>query len=306
MSIVFLLGAGASYGSGNCTPHNPALGNGKDGLFKALVNFCPNGYFACIQKIKPNLSNIFVQDFEEGMEKLRNEECEDGTDLREMAKYFIQFQPQQGNLYHKLLQILGKKRQHCTFVTTNYDLLIELSARLLNLKCDYNNAVFTKSNNLKILKIHGSPNIWPDYGSGRLENIRFKGCKQNISASVKHINNLDEITALCREQNPGPVLAEYRRGKRVANCSKFTDKQVDLWKEAIKKASKCFIIGLRLNKEDIHIWEPLQTSHCDVYYYSPDKTCIHEILSWKERTNIYAIEKDFNHALNNIHSKLKP
>ncbi len=34
MSSAFLFGAGASFGSGNCYPEPPPLGNGLDGLFK--------------------------------------------------------------------------------------------------------------------------------------------------------------------------------------------------------------------------------------------------------------------------------
>lgn len=206
----------------------------------------------------------------------------------------------------KLLETLGKKLQHCTFATTNYDLLIEISANMLGLKYDYNNALLTKNANLKILKLHGSPNIWPDLGSGSINNITWRDATFNrLHHGPVKVVSIQEINRSCRKKHLGPVMAEYHQDKRTITGGNFTDNQIALWKEALKKASKCFIVGLRLNTADKHIWGPIESSKCNVYYYSPDENRINEILDWKRGRNIYPIEETFEGALRDIIVKLK-
>src|SRR5690606_33824911 len=102
MSTIFLLGAGASYGSDGCTPYNPPLGNGEDGLFNKLLS--ENGVAKYINENDSELAEMFMENFEQGMDSFREKYPSKVTSFhREMARYFIKFIPEQKNLYIKLL-----------------------------------------------------------------------------------------------------------------------------------------------------------------------------------------------------------
>jgi protoporphyrinogen oxidase len=92
MSTVFLFGAGASYGSGECYPKNPPLG---PGLFAELQRW--GGVAATVDE---DLRRTFEGDFEKGMEHFFRTRNSDITPfLREMADYFAQFEPGPNNYY---------------------------------------------------------------------------------------------------------------------------------------------------------------------------------------------------------------
>ena len=92
MSTVFLFGAGASYGSGECYPKNPPLGFQ---LFDEL-----QGWGGVATTADENLRDTFKKDFEAGMaEFFRTRNTDITRFLREMADYFAQFEPGTKNYY---------------------------------------------------------------------------------------------------------------------------------------------------------------------------------------------------------------
>ena len=118
MSSIFLFGAGASYGSGPCTPRPPPLGTQ---LFAELQ--AVGGVAATVDT---DLANEFMRDFEAGMDRFRVEcNIEVIKLLRDMARFFAPFEPLPGNSYLELLRVLDGTRKKAVMVTTNYDLLIE-------------------------------------------------------------------------------------------------------------------------------------------------------------------------------------
>ena len=123
--------------------------------------------------VNDELAELFKSDFEKGMDEFFEKRNTDVTPFfRDMAKYFCQFEPLQGNLYGELINILGKDKKKATFVTTNYDLLIELSATQQGMLISYSGLPAPK-NNLSILKIHGSCNFLPDMGGASIKGISF-------------------------------------------------------------------------------------------------------------------------------------
>ena len=157
MSSVFLFGAGASFGSGNCYPEPPPLGNGEKGLFRKLQE--RGGFAASVTK---SLADLFIEDFEKGMAELHsNSERDAFALLREMSLYFIKFRPLEGNLYKELIKFIISKKHPAIFATTNYDLLIESSIYQLAHKPLYQ-LLPVWTNTFLILKIHGSCNFLPN------------------------------------------------------------------------------------------------------------------------------------------------
>src|SRR5450755_4717247 len=102
MGSVFLMGAGASFGSGPCDPYRPPLGRD---LFAALR--AEGGIAATFPD---NLAREF-DDFEAGMAMLWDTRNRDLIPfLRQMGYYFVRFSPAPGNHYIELASMLKRLR----------------------------------------------------------------------------------------------------------------------------------------------------------------------------------------------------
>lgn len=307
MSSVFLIGAGASFGSGPCTPENPPLGTHFFEEFKKMGGVAAT--------VNDELAELFKSDFEKGMDEFFEKRNTDVTPfLRDMAKYFCQFEPLQGNLYGELINILGKDKKKATFVTTNYDLLIELSATQQGMLISYSGLPAPK-NNLSILKIHGSCNFLPDMGGASIKGISF-----DISASkggsiletgIKIARSTREILSFCKEEDAiAPALAMYSPDKRVLYCKSFVEQQQEAWRNEVAKAIRIYIIGLKVHAVDDHIWGVLAGSECKKYYVGGEPE---EFNAWAKNSgvkNCHIIAARFEETLpiiaRHLNSKWKP
>jgi hypothetical protein len=125
MTIVFLFGAGASYGSSGCYPECPPLGNR---LFPELLK--KRGIAATFDE---ELRRLFDENFEKGMARfIETRDIDIPVLLREMGEYFLQFEPSPDNLYVQLVQKLSQRQTslegfapRIVLATTNYELLLE-------------------------------------------------------------------------------------------------------------------------------------------------------------------------------------
>ncbi len=302
MSSLFLIGAGASYGSGNCYPKNPPLGE------KFFEEFKANGGIA--STVEPELQRLFSEDFEKAMDRFFEERNADVTQfLREMAEYFCQFEPLDNNHYCELLEILGGDRKKATFVTTNYDLLIELAVIKQNLLVSYSGLPVPKGN-IPIIKIHGSCNFLPDMGS-----MSIRGLRIDISASkngsiletgIKIARSKAEILSFCKKEDSiGPALAMYSPDKRVLYCKSFIEQQQKAWMNEVKKAKKIYVIGLKVHPVDEHIWGVLAKSKVPLYYVGGEPDDIHNWAKENNRKQVYHIANRFHESLPIIAKHLK-
>jgi hypothetical protein len=308
MSIVILIGAGASYGSEKCIPCNPPLGNGTNGLFASLIKHNPQGVFAEIHKNTPSLSKIFIDNFEQGMQCFDTAaEKHNGDHLREMSLFFLNFKPQKENLYIKFLLKLKNKLPSTTFVTTNYDMLLELSAAHIG----FNNIHYGKQNGQKdtinILKIHGSPNFLPMVGETKFINLDFGNGNVYVEAPIKPMT-IEEAMHFCQiNDSLAPAIAMYHPEKLIRYGREYVIEQQQMWRSAITEASKCIVIGLKLNQEDQHIWKPLAESKCNIFYLWYGQEDKQLICEWKKsinKKNIYLIEGSFQSRFDKILSLL--
>lgn len=300
MSSVFLFGAGASFGSGNCSPEPPPLGNGDNGLFKKLQK--RGGFAATVSK---TLADLFIDNFEAGMAELYSSSERDTYALmREMSLYFSEFEPLEENYYRELIQFIASTNHQVVFATTNYDLLIEISVCQLGFKVIYH-ALPVPKNNFSVLKIHGSCNFLPDIPNIKITGAYYKNVGTIIDAPVR-IAQASEVSKFCSEEDSiAPAIAMYVKGKAVKFCPKYVIRHQKFWEESVFKAKRIFVIGLRVNPEDAHIWQVLASSKAQLLYVGFEQEDFENWTKQNRRKNAHWIAKTFQEALPKIKNHLK-
>lgn len=297
MSSLFLFGAGASFGSGPCTPHSPPLGAA---LFNALQE---KGGVAA--QVSQELADMFKSDFEKGMDRFWSEHNPAVTPLLlDMARYFAPFEPLPGNAYLELVKVLKKGMKKAVMVTTNYDLLIERAICMSGLYVSYCGFPVEK-HNIPVLKIHGSCNFLPD-----IPHNQFQGCSFDLSsapnasiieANVRVANSTNEILDFCnREDSVAPALAVYSPTKNVLFCKGFVQEQQKAWREALHAASRVYVIGLRVHLIDTHIWGELAKTKSKIFYIGREPQ---DFLSWAHQVkhrSCYVLDDSFDTAISKI------
>lgn len=288
MKTVVLLGAGASYGSGYVIPHCPPLGNQ---LFTELEKM--GGYCAALPA---QIKQAFSTGFEQGMVRLYQEsECETMPVQVELARYLSRFEPGALNEYERLIRALGLNAIYCSL---NYDMLLECAASRLTVRVSYDPKEWARDC-LKVLKIHGSINFWPDLGGAKLSNIRFISCGVDIDATVRPLT-LSESRERSRQENSvAPSMSHYAPGKRVTVCPGFVREQQHHWNEAVRGASQIFIMGVRVLPHDGHIWDLLLGASAEIVYFGLAND-YPEFRQWKKHRrsgDTHFIEADFARAV---------
>jgi hypothetical protein len=291
MSALFLLGAGASHGSGECNPYPPPLGGQ---LFDELRR---RGGIAA--QLQPPLSIEFQRNFELGMAMFRQSRDADSTSfLRDMAEYFLQFTPGPRNLLHLLIQIIREGRRRSVIATTNYDMLLETvidTAGLRFVYCGYP----LPGPSLALLKLHGSCHFLPDLGGNVLRNCTFaNNFGGNVDAPIRIAQSPEEVRRFLREEDSlAPAIAMYAPGKQVLFSPRFVQDQQRYFAGAAQVASVVYVIGLKVVPDDDHIWGVMSKSAARFEYvgFEPD-----EFLLWAKdakRRHVHVLEQSLESAL---------
>lgn len=288
-----MCGAGASYGSVDVIPHVPPLG---PKLFAALVK--AGGIAATVS---PALRTLFEEDFELGMVAFREQRDRDTPRLlRDMATYLVDFEPGPKNLYHTLIDMVRSSSRRTTIATTNYEMLIETAAVAAGCGFTYRYPHVTPEA-IALLKVHGSCNFLPDTGFITLRNVTMEHCGSNLDTQVRIAGSAQEIRDFCRtEDSLAPAIAVYAPGKAVPYSPTFVGKQQEMWGAAVKDASVVYVIGLKVNNADEHIWAPLARTKARVEYVGL-KCDSDRFGEWsaefRGKRPSHVLEHDFAHAL---------
>ena len=262
--IVFLFGAGASYGAGGILPENPPLGFQ---LYDDLEKIYPGSWGS----LPSEFIDTFKTNFEDGMGLVYNNFGHTISQLmREMAIYFIQFRPYSGrSLYCKLIQSLKDYNllQSVLFSTLNYECVFEYSLLEQNLDIDYFN---NKNDAIPIWKLHGSCNMFSEslqvgqgisYGTG----IAFEG---GIKASLDSNEVIEECLV---KSGLAPVMCLFMKGKPLQvspNSIKYIQEE---WAKQVLNAKAIFCIGVNPLPEDSHIWDYLSETKATLYFIGDEK-----------------------------------
>lgn len=288
MAVVVLLGAGASFGSVGVEPYAPPLGNG---LFNDLVE---RGGVA--STLPQYIKQLFEANFEVGMaEYFKYSNGNIMTFQRELAYYLASFEPTDSNIYLNIINELSCQR--VVYSSLNYDLLFELSAAKLGIITNYSSKY--EKGKVRLLKIHGSSNFWPDMPTGTIGTTSFSNCGIDIMAPIKPLNQIETINKCKQEKGIAPAIAMFAEGKAVRVSPDFVQIQYRMWKEQVNKSSSIFIIGVRVHEVDEHIWSILGNSKAKVTYFGFDSDEA-EFKQWKinnNKNNAYFYNSDFKNSV---------
>lgn len=298
MGVLFLFGAGASYGSGPCLPANPPLGR------DLLLRMKEEGGIA--STIEGDLLDCFINDPEKGMIKFFEERNRDTTALlKQMCAYLAKFSINDGNTYVKLFNILKKRKSIC-IATTNYDLLIEQAISSVGCFTQYYSSERVP-NNIPVLKIHGSINFIP---LANISNIEFEIPPDSNSAiidgPIEIYDNAEKIIEYCKSATAlSPAVAMYHPNKTVLHCPSLVAKQQKDFHSEISKSSKIFIVGLKINPDDKHIWSKIENTKADIYIVDRDKEATELWINRINKKNIYHIADTFEESVMRIKNILQ-
>lgn len=292
MPALILVGAGASFGSGDVQPSCPPLGSGPDGLFARLE--AAGGQAA---SLPADLRTLFRTDFEKGMAQFY--EFADGDIMRfqrEMAAYLAAFTPGKANAYVRLIRTIAPRR--AIYASLNYDLLFELAAASLGLNTLY--GTDPVEGGVRLLKLHGSSNFWPDIPVGMIQNSTFKRSgRADIQAPIKPLNQEDTLSRCGVEDSVAPAIAMYAEGKAVKISPDYVERQQALWKTAVGSVSRIFVVGVRVHNADVHVWGELARTRAPVTYFGRewDKQPYEQWISDNRKRNTFFIEANFNECI---------
>ena len=258
--IVFLFGAGASFGSGNVHPINPPLGNS---LFNSLQRLFPGTW----GQIPDELSSKFENDFEKGMhEVIDNHSFSIAPLMQHMGIFFSRFNlyNDKPNYYKSLVSHIKNESllDQTVFSSLNYECLLEIAFSQKGIQINYFDE--PSDNSASIFKLHGScnfksNNIQASRGVQFSSGVSFEGGIQIIQPR--------EVPRVFKG-NTGlyPAMCLYAKNKPLAIAPSQIKEAQKKWKDITEKADKVFIIGVKPNVEDKHIWEPLANSEAHLYY----------------------------------------
>lgn len=258
--VVFLFGAGASYGAGAIVPERPPLGSS---LYSELARIYPRSWGALPLEIEAN----FVENFEKGMATIHSHIGPAIPQLmRELAIYFIQFRPASSDcLYRKLVRDLKSAglAKRVTFSTLNYECALEFS-----ITAEQSSIAYFEQDpveNWPVWKLHGSCNYFSQNlqaGPGVLygTDVTFEG-------GIQALPNIESVVRHCLVETAlAPVMNLYMQGKPLA-VSPSAIKQIQAWwTEAILGAKTVVIIGVQPNVSDSHLWKPLAETAANMLF----------------------------------------
>jgi hypothetical protein len=219
-----------------------------------------------------DLAELFNSDFERGMaEFIRRRRSDAPAFIRQIAEYFVQFEPGRANLYFDVVQTLLGSERRFTIATLNYDLLFERAVTIAGHRLAYHTPPVPRGN-LPFLKLHGSCNFLPDPGGLIISDVSFDlpGAEDvNFEGNVI-VAQPEQVRRFCRtETSLAPVMSLYAIGKQVLYCPAFVKQQQQAWADIVREATRVYIVGVRVTLTDEHIWNPILHSRAQVFYVDP-------------------------------------
>lgn len=258
--VVFLFGAGASYGAGSILPEAPPLGSQ---LYRVLRSIHPGTWGG----LPTEIQEVFESDFEEGMAIVYDRFGHAIPLLmREMALFFIQFRPyRRSSLYCRLIDDLEGRGllRRSLFSTLNYDCVLEFSLAEKGVPISYSESESTSE--VPIWKLHGSANMFSagiqagpgiSYGPG----VVWEGGIQALPDQERVVRHCLVETGLA------PVMCLYMKGKILAVSPSQILRLRELWADRVAAAAVVVCVGVNPVPDDTHIWDPISETKAPLLF----------------------------------------
>jgi hypothetical protein len=259
MKTIFLFGAGASWGSEAHNVSRPPLGRD---LFVELEK--RGGYASTLST---DLKDLFKKDFEEGMAEFFIRYNKNTSHFqRELAQYLCLFIPSTSSCYQAIVAIYAGR--DVSFVSLNYDLLLERAALNLGARVNYSGNPLPGS--VSVLKIHGSANLWPDFGNHVFHVGDMSDAVADIVGKYKFVNPAAVHLEFQNSSGIAPAMALYAKGKAVRVCPEAVLYQQDMWVQKLSNADVLNVIGVLIQVEDSHIWGEIARFKGKINYFGGD------------------------------------
>jgi hypothetical protein len=258
MNALFLFGAGASTGSESEKVKQPPLGSD---LLPQLRIVFPQTW--------GNIQSTDSEDFEQIMSQLMRSDPNRAAQLkREMAKYFFRFEPSLESLYIKLATRLALVLNRVSFITLNYERLLELALFKSGFLpvCGLNPS--PESKEIELCFPHGCCHFWVDEIKGPLGSFTFPMSDGIVNGPVKVYGNPHDFFRQIKENPLLPVMSFFEPNKTTPVGNDFIDQQRGRCKELIESAGLIVIIGVRVREYDAHLWDPLKKASGKLIYCS--------------------------------------
>jgi hypothetical protein len=297
---LFLFGAGASAFSRDCLPTTPPLG---DDLLERMIKdgFLNDGFVRAhgAQFTGPG-------GFERGMASLTDRYINHQYMgfVREMGRFFGRYIPGPNNLYTELFSKLLGTGSEFGVASLNYETLIERS--LLNCGVPVLLDPFGPAQNgaLFVVKPHGSCGFLPNPQGVSVWNLQI-GFPVDVDVPTFFTVSPETIDEWCL--NPlsvdlAPAMSFYSPYKETRINPKLIMAHRQLWQKLCARADKVFVVGVRYNEQDPHVWDPLRLPNKNIIFVNPSVSDAAAFAAWAQEAGVTAelLSKGLEDAMEEI------
>ena len=262
-NIVFLFGAGASYGADGIAPHAPPLG---PGLFTFLAKRFPETWGRLPAAVRAAFGD--GRNFEAGMGAIMDALPGYAVPLqRQMAEALLKFRIHDPRVcaYSQLVSVMKAHyvRHSITLASLNYDVLLEEAMVLHGLPIHYHTAAPPLGQYCTI-KPHGSANFLP---SDLLVHpmLALNAPLLRVNASIKPASRDDALGYLNNsEQGLPPAMSFFMSGKPTFCGEEQIQHMQTGFSLAVAAADTVITVGVRPFPQDHHIWDCLSATVAEV------------------------------------------
>jgi hypothetical protein len=262
---VFLLGAGASHGSGDCEPHAPPL---SADVFAQLLER-PR-----FRELIPPTFTPDPRSLEATLSKLWDEHPDHMVPvLNEVALYFCEFRPAPGNLFVELGRRIRQRADQTVLTSLNADMLLEMSLFGSGVPCYYEGTLPARG--AMILKPHGSINFLPtlagtSVSEGSLHRaVELAGLEH--SNAIQVVADPTQILRYIQSTGLPPMVSAFLPNKPIPLCRAVIRDFWTTWHRVVRGAKNLTIIGVDLDGAGPHLWDPLLTLRGNLGYVGLDE-----------------------------------
>lgn len=219
--------------------------------------------------IPAQLADIFnTGGFEQGMHAAWQSRDERAQGLLiDMGLYFLGFTRLGADLYSRLVSRLKARDliSVTTFVSLNYECLFELAALSKGISIAHT-VELALPGDLILLKPHGSSNFLIPRAMIWLNRARLKGLGNYYTGAIQRVTPTEAIRQYAAGQSMPPAMSLFAPNKPTPVALEIIEEIRAVWSRRAAETDVAVVIGARPLLADTHIWTPLLESNARVLH----------------------------------------